>query len=91
MRLFVFNKNGAQVADLTLADGPVPRAGEELALPAYANDCDGMSEFLVTAVVWMVQGDRLEAEVTCQAMSAEHLRLLMLREAGWVARDDIDY
>lgn len=84
MRLFIFNKNHAQVAELTLADGPVPRAGEEIALPAYAEACDGMSQFLVTEVVWVLEGKSLRAEVECQAMSPDHFRLLTLRDHGWV-------
>lgn len=85
MRLIVLNKNRAQVADLTLADGLVPGAGEEIALPAYAAECDGMSQFLVTEVVWTLEGGELKEEVECQAMNPEHFRLLTLRDHGWVA------
>lgn len=87
MRLIVLNKNRAQVADLTLADGLVPRAGEEIALPAYAAECDGMSQFLVTEVVWVLQGGALVAEVECQAMDPAHWRLHTLRDHGWLPPD----
>lgn len=84
MKLYILNKNRAQVAELKLADGPVPRAGEEIALPAYAADCDGMTQFLVTEVVWVLQDGALQAEVECQAMNPEHFRLLTLQDHGWV-------
>lgn len=87
MRLFILNKNRAQVADLNLPNGPVPRAGEEIALPTYAADCDGMSQFLVTEVVWVLQGGALVAEVECQAMDPAHWRLHTLRDHGWLPPD----
>lgn len=85
MKLFVRNKGGAQIAALQLEDpASLPRVGDELALPGLAAEWGCPSRFLVVGVVWVLDGQRLLAEVTCEPGSPEHHRQLLLRQSGWL-------
>ncbi len=88
MRLLIHTKTMALVADVQVADGPAPRVGEVLALPHLASMCQGMSEFLVTNVCWVINGQKLQAEVSAQAATPSAHRLRLLQEQHWLAPAD---
>lgn len=85
MRLILESKNGAQVRDMQLPDGPTPRVGEVLAFPELAEWCGGLHTFLVLDVCWLVVDGRLSPEVTALATSPDENRHYRLAERGWLA------
>jgi len=84
MRLIIYTKNLSLAADIYTEDGPTPRVGEVLALPHLADMCGGMHLFLVTDVSWLLNGQKLQAEVTAQAANPEAHRLVTLQEQQWL-------
>ena len=88
MRLLIHTKTMALVSDVQVEDTPAPRVGEVLALPHLANMCQGMSEFLVTNVCWVLNGQKLQAEVSAQAANPSAHRLALLQEQHWIAPAD---
>jgi hypothetical protein len=84
MRLILESKNGAQVRDMQVPNGPTPRVGEVLAFPELSEHCGGLHTFLVLDVCWMMVDGQLSPEVIARATSPDENRYFRLAEAGWL-------
>jgi hypothetical protein len=86
MKLEIYSKTFALVAERTVVGDGVPRVGEFVLLPAdVADQAQGLTHALVHEVTWECLGDRLTAVVACHATGHKPSnRLLRLEEQGWL-------
>lgn len=84
MILEIYTKNFALTASIKLPAGPVPRVGEAIELDQDVGYLQNASELLIHEVVWVLKENTLTPVVRCHVGSAEHHRLLILEQQGWL-------
>ena len=84
MILEIYNKNHALCATVEIETSHIPRVGETVMVPEWADHIKGIEEALVHEVTYLLKSNTLTPLVRCLGANGPELRKIILEENGWL-------